>query len=461
MKGLFGSCNLPDYNNFRLPTLPSELWLTILGFLEPSDLVNASQVNSQWNLLVQSNKTDWLWEKIVHKRWPHLEKIQNTWRETFIGLKQCRNISPPLFCHDGWNRRPIYDPTRLKVYYWDMRQHVIEWDIAKRQFVTHKMPQELWPYFKYNSAEVDTLTGNLFFVSCHTLIKTDLKNPPQIEIVSIAGHNNLPVHSNIKILKWNIFADLCYLNGCCIDIVHRRGYFVAVCKRALYILSANVDNFLTETSWCAVRVPIVLFPEHNQLANLVVIPDHTHDYICYLNVGERIFRVSCHPERFKVLSEVTVMNTNFSWPTMYLSDNGQSLYLVSANACNVMDVTQPNKITNVAMKLKNLRLNPSYKHFEIKASPCPGIDIERKIAYIAVCFVRTTNDGATIEAKRTIVTKVNLKTGKIANTIVLNDILCNLLWVFYDPHAGQHGRLYLVGARNGSIFLFKTIDLLK
>lgn len=38
------------------------------------------------------------------------------------------------------------------------------------------MPQELAPYLKYNAADVDVVTGALYFVSCHTFVKIDLKD---------------------------------------------------------------------------------------------------------------------------------------------------------------------------------------------------------------------------------------------------------------------------------------------
>jgi glutamine cyclotransferase len=57
--------------------------------------------------------------------------------------------------------------------------------------------------------------------------------------------------------------------------------------------------------------------------------------------------------------------------------------------------------------------------------------------------------------------KVDMKTGKVRKIIDLSDIRCNLLWIYCDPHAGQYGRLYLIGSRDGSIFLFKAIDLPK
>jgi glutaredoxin-related protein len=72
----------------------------------------------------------------------------------------------------------------------------------------------------------------------------------------------------------------------------------------------------------------------------------------------------------------------------------------------VIDVSQPNEMTNVATKLKNVKLHPSYKQFQLKASPCPGIDTVRNFAYIGVCCMTLTNGGTVLQQQKMTIAKV-------------------------------------------------------
>ena len=247
------------------------------------------------------------------------------------------------------------------------------------------------------------------------------------------------------------------MNGCAIDPCNRKAYFSAVCSTSIFILCVDMDEFLQENSWQVVEVQFATMPDESHLSNLVVVADHRRPYVCYLNAGEKIYQINCHPAVHKVTSEMKVNKANKVWPGITLSEDAKNLFVIDAKDINILPLGEDDLLQTPAITPLKNNQSTKYEQFDIKVSPCPGIDTKNKFAYFAI-YRSNFNVGGTQQQKMTIA-KVNIKTGKIRKVIILNDTQCNMIWVFFDEHAGLNGRLYLIGSRSSALSLLKVLDV--
>lgn len=435
--------------------LPEEMWQHIFHYLPGLQLEVAGRACKRFREIILRDK---LWEALAKEGWTNLRKDNQTWRQAYLSLRRPQQLAAIEFTdHKGWNRKPIFDKSRLKIYYFNLTDGIVEWDLRTKSYRVRKVEDNLLQFFKYNAAEVDTKTGHIFFVSCHTVIKVNPENFDAAEIVTWPNHGSTPQTPNTRTFKWNNFGQLQYLNGCAVDPCNRKAYLSAVCSGSIFILCVDMDEFLHEHSWQVVEVQFATMPDESHLSNLVVVADHRRPYVCYLNAGEKIYQINCHPAVHKVTSEMKVNKANKVWPGITLSEDAKSLFVIDAKDINVLPLGEDDLLQTPAITPLKNNQSTKYEQFDIKVSPCPGIDTKNKFAYFAI-YRSNFNVGGTQQQKMTIA-KVNIKTGKIRKVIILNDTQCNMIWVFFDEHAGLNGRLYLIGSRSSALSLLKVLDV--